>query len=406
VPEKTTAAQDNFKETEIGPIPTDWDIVPFQEAILNKRIHVGKVKKRDYKPKGKFPIIDQSQEFIGGYWDDSEAVYSGDLPIIIFGDHTRIFKLIDFPFVRGADGVKVLLPDRDKYDPQFFYFACTNLEIPSKGYSRHYKLLKEQLLPCPSLPEQRRIAHVLSTIQRAIAAQDDLIAAARELKRSLMQRLFTCGPGPEPAPTKEREIGKVPEHWEVVRLGKVVEHSFSGGTPSTKRPQYWDGNIPWTTSATIGGDDVILSRFQRTITELGLDRSASKIAPRGSLMVGTRVGVGKAVVPEFDIAMSQDLTALVLKSYANAEFLACLFKSAPLQREIQGRTRGTTIKGIPRKDLLTLVISLPPLPEQQEIVRILTVVDRKIKAEEQRKAALQALFKSMLHQLMTGQVRV
>jgi type I restriction enzyme S subunit len=78
--------------------------------------------------------------------------------------------------------------------------------------------LSQFALPKPPLPEQRRIAHVLSTIQQAIAAQDDLIAAAREVKRSLMQRLFTYGPGAEPAPTKETEFGIVPEHWKIVPL--------------------------------------------------------------------------------------------------------------------------------------------------------------------------------------------
>jgi len=81
--------------------------------------------------------------------------------------------------------------------------------------------LKRFEFPLPPLPEQRRIAHVLNTIQRAIAAQDDLIAAAREAKRSLMQRLFTYGPGPEPAPTKETEIGLMPAHWEVVTLDDI-----------------------------------------------------------------------------------------------------------------------------------------------------------------------------------------
>ncbi|WP_353300707.1 restriction endonuclease subunit S [Thermus thermophilus] len=183
-------------------------------------------------------------------------------------------------------------------------------------------------------------------------------------------------------------------------------HSFSGGTPSTKITEYWGGSIPWTTSAIISDDDVFLIKFQRTISDKGLQNSSSKVAPKGSVIVGTRVGVGKAAVATFDIAISQDLTALVLTEDISPLFLAYLFKSDSLKEEIAGRTRGTTIKGIPRKDLLNLFIPLPPLDEQREIARMLQAVDEKIRAEEGRKAALEALFKTLLHDLMTAKRRL
>ncbi|RTI00185.1 hypothetical protein CSW29_06320 [Thermus scotoductus] len=265
-------------------------------------------------------------------------------------------------------------------------------------------------IPLPPLPEQRAIAYVLRTVQEAKEATDRVIAALRELKKSLMRHLFTYGPVPldqtEAVELQETEIGPIPAHWRVVRLGEVVKDSFSGGTPSTKKPEYWGGNIPWTTSAILNEDDIFLSRFQRTITELGLDRSASKTAPKGSLIVGTRVGVGKAAVAGFDIAISQDLTALVLKSNVEALFAAYLFKSAFLQEQIRERTRGTTIKGIPRRDLLSILIPLPPLSEQREIARMLQAVDARIEAEEKKKAALEALFKTLLHHLMTAKIRL
>jgi type I restriction enzyme S subunit len=119
-------------------------------------------------------------------------------------------------------------------EPSFFhwfweYLYClgrTRIYEKRTTGIRNFKyrdFLANEVIPLPPLPEQRRIAHVLSTIQRAIAAQEDLIAAARETKRSLMQRLFTYGPGPEPAPTKETEIGEIPEHWEVVQLKEVLQ---------------------------------------------------------------------------------------------------------------------------------------------------------------------------------------
>ena len=89
----------HFKETEVGLIPVDWEFVSFQTCISNRNFNVGKIKARDYLEFGNYPIIDQSQDFIAGYWDDNSSVYDGNVPIIIFGDHTRIFKFIDFRFV-------------------------------------------------------------------------------------------------------------------------------------------------------------------------------------------------------------------------------------------------------------------------------------------------------------------
>ena len=120
----------------------------------------------------------------------------------------------------------------------------------STGRQRIPKAVIENYpIPLPPLPEQRRIAHVLSTIQQAIAAQDDLIAAAKETKRSLMHRLFTYGPSAEPAPTKETEVGEIPEHWEVEPLGDVL--AKDGGSVQTgpfgsllHASDYVDSGIP------------------------------------------------------------------------------------------------------------------------------------------------------------------
>ncbi|MEA2084186.1 MAG: restriction endonuclease subunit S [Thermodesulfobacteriota bacterium] len=112
---------------------------------------------------------------------------------MFFGDHTRCFKYIDFSFILGADGTKVLPPNRELYDPKFYYFALLALDLPTHGYNSHFKLLKEKELPLPPLPEQKKIAHILSTVQRAIEAQERIIATTTELKKTLMQKLFTEG---------------------------------------------------------------------------------------------------------------------------------------------------------------------------------------------------------------------
>ena len=196
-------------------------------------------------------------------------------------------------------------------------------------------------------------------------------------------------------------LGPLPKGWRVVRLEHLVEDSFSGGTPSTSVNEYWGGDIPWTTSAAINEDDVLLTRYQRTISRIGLLNSSCKVAPKGSLLVGTRVGVGKAVIATYDIAISQDLTALVLKKDVQGLFLAYLFKCALLRHQVEERIRGTTIKGIPRRDLLSLQIPLPPLAEQTAIAHVLRRIQRAKAATEQVIAATGELKKSLMRYLFT-----
>jgi type I restriction enzyme M protein len=182
--------QETYVETDLGNFPKDWTIESFEDCVEKKRIKVGKVQKQEFKKMGDFPIVDQGQSNIAGYWDEKEDVYQGELPVIIFGDHTRALKFIDFRFVCGADGTKVIVPNKNKVDPLFFYYALLNLDIPSRGYNRHYSILKEQRLVLPSIPEQKKIAHILSIISNSIEKSDNFKCSLNELKKSTLQNLM------------------------------------------------------------------------------------------------------------------------------------------------------------------------------------------------------------------------
>jgi len=181
-----------LKETEVGMIPEEWEVENFEGCILRKRITIGNVKQQQYKQAGKYPIVDQGQKLIAGYWDDEIDVYKGELPVIIFGDHTRIIKFIDFPFVTGADGTKILLPNTKKVYPLFFYYALLTLKIPSRGYNRHYSLLKTFKIPLPPLPTQQKIASMLSAIDEKFEAEENKKKALEDLFKTLLHNLMTA----------------------------------------------------------------------------------------------------------------------------------------------------------------------------------------------------------------------
>lgn len=135
---------------------SDWQTCAVPNSFVKNRVgRQNQIPAKDIAEVGRFPVVDQGQKFIAGYCDDENRVIDFDLPLIIFGDHTRCIKYVDFPFVLGADGTKVLLPNKNLYDPRFYYFALLALEIPSRGYNRHFTILNERSLPLPPLPDGR-----------------------------------------------------------------------------------------------------------------------------------------------------------------------------------------------------------------------------------------------------------
>jgi type I restriction enzyme S subunit len=177
-----------LQETEIGPIPDHWRVVKFDQAIT-RATRVPKVKQSDYQPIGLVPIIDQGQSFIAGYTDKSP--YKDNLPVIVFGDHTRVLKFVDFPFVAGADGTQVLIPNSTLFDPLFVYYALSTIDIPSRGYNRHFSLLRESSLPLPPLDEQREIARMLQAVDAKISAEQTRRAALGDLFKTLLHELIS-----------------------------------------------------------------------------------------------------------------------------------------------------------------------------------------------------------------------
>ena len=142
-----------------------------------------KTKQKDYLPKGQLPIIDQGQQLIGGYTDNLDLQLSCNLPVIVFGDHTRAVKYVDFPFGAGADGIKVLEPAEGIY-PKFLYYATQYLvlRLEDRGYARHYQYIEKKELDIPPVPEQKRI---VARIEELFSELDNGVETLRKTKQQL-----------------------------------------------------------------------------------------------------------------------------------------------------------------------------------------------------------------------------
>lgn len=181
-----------LKMTQFGPLPDEWEAIPLTQSLVKTRCNVpDSIQRGEYKPAGKYPIVDQGEKYVAGYTDDAKKIYSSSLPTIIFGDHTRIFKFVDFPFAIGADGTKILSPNTQLFHPKYLYYSLTSLDIPSRGYNRHFGILKEKTVIRPPLPEQQEIASILSAVDQKIEAEKKRKSALQSLFQTMLHLLMT-----------------------------------------------------------------------------------------------------------------------------------------------------------------------------------------------------------------------
>ncbi|MCK4613981.1 MAG: restriction endonuclease subunit S [Thermoplasmata archaeon] len=404
--------------TELGPLPEEWEVVRLGDVIE-------KTKQKDPKkaPDWSFKYIDvssvsrdtlriQDYKTYEGKHAPSRArklVQSGDVIFATVRPTLRRVALVNYEFDGHicSTAFCVLRARKDVTIPEHIFNSVARDNFISelgkiqRGASYPAvtdKDVKNQKIPLPPLPEQKRIAAVLSTIQRSKEKTAEVITAAKELKRSMMKHLFTYGPvpleGAENVPLKEAEIGPVPEEWGVVRLGEVVNLIMGQSPPGSTYNNIGEGMPFLQGKAEFGA---ISPKNIKYTTD------PKKIAPKGSVLMSVRAPVGDVNISDIDYCIGRGLASISLKKGDN-RFLFNLLTY--LKPEIAKEGTGSTFKAINKSKLQNLKIPLPPLPTQHRIAEILSTIDQKIEAEENKKKALKELFKTLLHDLMTAKIRV
>ncbi|PTN38515.1 restriction endonuclease subunit S [Desulfonatronum sp. SC1] len=313
----------------------------------------------------------------------------------------------------ASTGYCVLRCDKAKAEPGFLYsFLITdhfNARMAGLERGASYPAVRDSdvtasWFPLPPLPEQKKIAHILSTVQRAIVAQERIIQATTELKKALMHKLFTEGLRNEPQ--KKTEIGPVPESWEVVPLSEVCRFQ-SGGTPSKKIAEFWQGTIPW-----VSPKDMKRPRLNDVTDHISQEalEKGSKLAPAGSVFVVVRGMILAKTVPvalaEVPMAINQDMKAIVPGTKLRSDFLLYALEAfrENLFKKVGRSGHGTaTLMG---HEVAAFKIPLPDLMTQNEIASAIQSLERKKELHEEKRTQLQDLFRTLLHELMTAKTRV
>lgn len=357
-----------------------WEVKKFENCIA-KIPKPQQLKTSDYKSAGRYPIVSQEACAISGYTDLQDCLYHVDKPVVIFGDHTRVLKYIDFSFVVGADGVKILIPNNE-FDSKFFYYYLVWCDIPSLGYSRHYKLLKGLDIPVPPLPTQEKIVSELDCINSIIEKKREQLKELDTLAQSIFYDMFG-----DPI---QNEKG-----WEVRKLGEEFNIS-SGGTPNTKIVEYWEnGTYSWIGS-NMCHNEIIYQNDGKYITAAGLNNSSAKEYTKGYVLVAL-VGatIGKVALLKFDTTTNQNVAGIDVPSNQNytSEFVYYLMQNL---YDLFLQLGGDKFKMANLNFVRGLPLVSPPLPLQHQFASKIEAIEKQKELIKRSIAEVETLLASRM----------
>lgn len=328
----------------------DCEIRPF-ESCIRKVKYTNKIASQDFKDSGRFPIVSQEEAFISGYWDDPKDVFYIDSPIVVFGDHSRHVKYVDFDFVIGADGVIILAPVKD-IDAKYLYYYLKSQPIQSLGYSRHYKVLKEKKVPVPSLSDQRRIVDELDLLSGIIEKKNAQLRTLDELASTIFYEMFG-----DPI-TNERG-------WETANLSTLVTDKKA--VKRAARHFLPNDVIHYIDIASI---DNISHRMTSTteVTFCEAPSRAQQIVENGDVLVSmvrpNLRNVASVCSGDNNLVASSGFCVLRSTSF-NGEFVRQLVLSDFFTDYLLTRVSGANYPAVREEDIRECIIGIPPIEMQQ-----------------------------------------
>ncbi|WP_312477610.1 restriction endonuclease subunit S [Stutzerimonas nitrititolerans] len=362
---------------------------PFPEVITDITAKFTKIKASDYQEHGQYKIIDQGKEAVAGYTDDASLVNGQLLPVVVFGDHTRVLKYVDEPIALGADGAKALWANPHLAHARYVYYYLRSIQIKEAGYSRHFKFLKEVEIPipfkgdAPDFDGQIRIAHLLGKVEGLIAERKQHLQQLDDLLKSVFLEMFG-----DPV---RNEKGWTPAPLE--QLGSI-NRGVSKHRPRND-PKLLGGPHPLIQTGEVSSAGTYITTYTQTYSDLGF--SQSKRWPAGTLCITIAANIAQTGILTFDACFPDSVVGfLAHEGESNTLYVLGLFWF--FQAILEKNAPAAAQKNINLVILRALSVPKPPIKLQNEFATVVEKIEALKSRYQKSLADLEALYGALSQQ--------
>lgn len=385
---------------DLNNIPPNWTTAKLGEVCDNISLNGIKIKQKQYLSSGKFPVIDQGQTLIGGYHNEDKFLVTGEPPFIVFGDHTKVKKYVNFKFIAGADGIKVLKP-HSVFNPKFFYYLLFAVKIPDRGYARHFQFLVKEEIPLPPLPEQHRIVSKLEELFTELDKGIEQLQTAQQQLKVYRQAVLKWA--------FEGKFLKNMSNWQTIQLGNVA--NAIDPQPSHRTPPISKDGIPYISIKDVDheNDSINFSTARKVSKTVLIEHLERYKLHSGDFIIGKIGTIGKPV----RIVLPQEYTlsanvVLIQPRKINNKFLYYLFQSDLMESQFRNGQKATAQAAFGIQKVRTMNIPYPEQCQQEYIVHEIesrlsvcdkieeTIADSLQQAEALRQSILKKAFEGKL----------
>jgi len=380
-----------------------------------------KIQTSEFLETGDYPIVDQSPPNVAGWTNDETAlVHPPKDGLIVFGDHTCVLKFETNSFAQGADGIKIIEVIKD-INPHYVYAHLKAFPLLNDGYKRHFSELKRLKILIPDSKIQDYISEIHHLIDSKIASNIAVSKTLEDIAQSIFKSWFIdfdpvkakiLGEKPAgmdaatealfPDSLEESEVGVIPKGWEFRKIESLCE-TLLGGTPSRTRDEFWGGEIPWINSGKV--NDFRITEASEYITELGLEKSATKLLPKGTTVLAiTGVTLGQFSRLEIDSCANQSVVGIVGSAEASNEFIYSNIKNG-IQRLISAQTGGAQ-QHINKEDVNAFSIVYPGKKLMDAFTYVVGGMFAEIGVLLNQSISLTELRDSLLPRLISGELEI
>lgn len=329
-------------------------MMDFNELFEDKTKYGTKLKTSQYQENGKNIIVDQGQSDIAGYTKIEEGLFT-DVPVIIFGDHTRVVKYVDQPFFLGADGTKILKSKYLDANYKYLYYALKYIKIPNTGYNRHYKWLKESKFKYPAKKEQKQIVFILDKTTNLIQKYNNQLKLLDELVKARFVEMF----GFPVSNTKG---------WKTEQMGEVAPAVNYKGKFDDK---IWLLNLDMVEAQTGRVLDYLF------VSEEEVGNSTCTFDTSNVLYSKLRPYLNKVVIPDrCGYATSELVPLKPVSTKINREYLAFMLRSDEFVNMINEKVAGAKMPRVSMGDFRKFDVPVPPIELQNQFADFVKQVDK------------------------------